>query len=114
MPDAGFDTAIPVREHRAVQEAGGRVTVLVPKFSSTWARRYLAPLFAVPDIRVHLDDLGSSVWNACDGRTTVAELTRTVHEREGGDHEHARERVHAFLRKLAREGSISFIVKEHD
>jgi hypothetical protein len=88
------------------------VTVLVPKFSSRLARRFLVPLLAKPVMRVHLDVLGSAVWRACDGRTSVAELTDAVCAQSGGDAGAARRGVRAFLHTLAREGSISFAAKE--
>jgi len=114
MTAPGYDDGIPVRQHRAVDRDDGRVTVLVPKFTGRLARRLLVPLLAKPDIRMHLDELGSGVWRGCDGRTTVAQLTEAMQARFGGDAAEVRTRVHLFLRQLAREGSISFILKEHD
>jgi glycerol-3-phosphate O-acyltransferase len=110
MAEAGFDGAIPVRRHDFEQHADGRVTVLVPKFSSRLARRLFMPLLAKPNIRMHLDDVGSLIWLACDGRTTVARLSESVRQRLKTEPETARERVYEFLRRLAREGSLTFQV----
>lgn len=108
-----FDSAIPVRQHEYLEKPDGRVAVLVPRFTSGFARRFVAPFLARPEFRMHLDALGSAVWKACDGRTTVAELARAM-EAGGGAAPDVRQRVYLFLRKLQREGSLSFIVKEHD
>ncbi len=111
-----FDHAIPVRQHQAVDREDGGVTVMVPRFTGRWARRLLVPLLARPDIRMHLDELGSAVWRACDGHATVADITAalTAPPRLPGDAGETRRRVHLFLRKLEHEGSLSFMVKEHD
>jgi len=109
-----FDTAVPLRQHEYVERGDGGVTVLVPRFTGRWARRLLMPLLARREIRMHLDELGSAVWRACDGHATVADITRLVESRQGGVPGEARQRVHFFLRQLVREGSISFFVKEHD
>ncbi len=114
MSDPGFDAAIPVRQHAFLESPDGRVAVLVPKFTSPLARKLLVPLLAKPDIRMQLDELGSRIWKACDGHTTVAALTDAVHGQVGGDAGDVRQRVHLFLRQLVREGSLSFLIKEHD
>jgi hypothetical protein len=114
MQHSDFDSAIPVRQHAFIEKADGKVAVLVPRFTGRLARRLFVPLLARPEFRMHLDALGSAVWKACDGRTTVAELTRAMESAGGGPAPDVRQRVYLFLRKLQREGSISFLVKEHD
>lgn len=114
MTNAAFDAAIPVRQHAFLESPDGRVAVLVPKFTSPLAQKILVPLLAKPDIRMQLDELGSTIWKRCDGDTTVAALTDAVHAQVGGDADHVRQRVHLFLRQLIREGSLSFLIKEHD
>ena len=109
MFDPAFAAAIPVRQHDFEQHPDGLVTVLVPKFTGTLSTRLLMPLLAKPNIRMHLDAVGSAVWMACDGRTTVAQLAGVVRDRFGSTAEEARERVERFVRSLAREGSVSFI-----
>lgn len=114
MADPGFDDAIPVRQHDFEEHADHLVTVLVPKLTGRLARRFLLPLLAKRQIRMHLDAVGSIVWLACDGRTTVGRLTALVQERLGLTHDAARERVQSFLRQLAREGSLTFQVPADD
>lgn len=114
MPDPGFDHAIPVRQHQYLESADGRVSVLVPRFTGKLAQRVLLPLLARKEIRLHLDELGSAVWKACDGHTTVGRIATELQQRQGGNAGDVRRRVDLFLRNLEREGSISFLVKEHD
>ena len=110
MAEPGFEDAIPVRQHDFEEHPDRSVTVRVPKFTGPFARRFVLPLLAKPEIRVHLDEVGSTVWLACDGRTNVGRLTDLVGERLGLTQDAARERVQSFLRQLAREGSLTFQV----
>lgn len=114
MAEPDLDNAIPVRQHQYLEGDDGRVAVLVPRFTGGFARRFLVPLLARAEIRMHLDELGSAVWRACDGHATVADVTRLVQAARGGNADDVRRRVHFFLRQLVREGSLSFLVKEHD
>ncbi len=112
MTNPGIDTAVPVRRGRFEERADGGVTVLVPRFTGAFARRFILPLFARPEFRVQLDDVGSAIWRACDGRTTVAEIVTALEARTGADQGELRGRVLQFLSRLAREGSIQYVTKE--
>jgi hypothetical protein len=108
MPDVPFATLVPRRQNRFT-EADGRVTVHVPRFTSAWARRWLLPLLPRPEVRLHLDDLGSFVWHQMDGGTTVQEITGRVATRFGEAPAEAGPRVERFLRQLARADSVTFL-----
>ncbi len=114
MPEPTLDDAIPVRQHRSEDRPDGGVTLFMPRFSGAFARRFILPLFARPEFRVQLDDLGSAVWRACDGRTSVGEIVAALQARTGGESAELRTRVHQFLRRLHREGSIAYVMKEKD
>ncbi len=112
--NSDLDRAIPVRQHRSEDRPDGGVTLYIPRFTSRLARRFILPLFARPEFRVQLDELGSLVWRSCDGRTSVAEIVAALHAKTGSDSAELRMRVHQFLRRLHREGSIVYVMKEHD
>ena len=103
-----FEDLVPIRRHRSEDRDGGLVTVFVPKFTSRFARRWFVPLLAKPDMRVHLDPLGSFVWHQCDGAASVREIAGLVAERFGGDRDDTLRQVVRFVRKLAREESLTF------
>ena len=65
---------------------GDLVTVLVPKFTEP-LRAALVPCRCSPqpDFRVHLDDVGSFVWQQCDGRTTVRAIGDAGRSGSAGD-----------------------------
>ena len=98
----------PFRRHRSVDGEEGGVTVLVPKFTSRLARRWFVPLLAKPDLRVHLDAVGSFVWHQCDGTASLREIAGRVAARFGGDPEARRAEVVRFVRRLVREESLAF------
>ncbi len=105
---------MPVRQHRVEELPDGRIVLFIPRFTGRFARRFILPLFASPEFRVQLDGLGSAVWRACDGHTAVRDIVAQLHERTGGDAAALTKRVHLFLRRLHREGSIAYMMKEHD
>lgn len=109
-----FDNAMPVRQHRFEELPDGRIVVFMPRFTGRFARRFILPLFARPEFRVQLDDLGSAVWRMCDGHTTVRDIVGRLMERTPGDAAELTTRVHLFLRRLHREGSIAYMMKEPD
>ncbi len=98
----------PVRRHRSLDREGELVTVLVPKFTGRFARRWLVPLLAKPDLQVHLDAVGSFVWRQCDGTASLATIADRVTERFGGDPDARRADVVRFASQLAREESLAF------
>ena len=108
MSDTTLDDLQPIRHHLWVEREGDLVTVLVPKFTSRFARRWFVPLLAKPDLRVRLDAVGSFVWGQCDGTATIREIGERVAARFGGDAAARRGDVIRFVRKLVKEGSLTF------
>jgi hypothetical protein len=108
MSDTTLDDLLPVRRHPWVAREGDLVTVLVPKFTSRFARRWFVPLLAKPDLRVRLDAVGSFVWAQCDGTATIRQIGERVTAQFGGDGDARRQDVIRFVRKLVREESLSF------
>jgi hypothetical protein len=112
MRDVPFDVLVPVRQHRAEDASNGRVTVLVPRFTGRFARRWITPMLRRPEVHLHLDETGSFVWRQCDGHVTVAEIALRVRDRLALKDDEARDRVATFLRRLARTDSIQFLAPE--
>jgi hypothetical protein len=84
----------------------GRTVVLVPKFRGR-GLGWLRALLAVPSFRVKLDDEGTSVWEHCDGRSTVLEIADRLHGRLGGDPAEVRDRVARFVKRLLANGLLT-------
>ncbi|MCX7879532.1 MAG: PqqD family protein [Ignavibacteria bacterium] len=84
------------------------VNILVPRFSSKFARRYILPRMRNPYFRANLDELGSYLWLNIDGTKSVAELVDLMREKFAEKVEPAVERVLTFLTQLYNAGFINF------
>jgi len=88
------------RQGCAWEEVDGRVDLLRPRFGSGRVGRFLQRRLRPSPYRVHLDELGSFVWNRCDGEHTVAAIAAQMRERYGADLEPVEDRLVAFVRQL--------------
>lgn len=95
-----FSEVIPERALDWETDEAGRVVIRVPKFRNRFAVRYLLPRLKHPWVRVHLDDRGSLVWKACDGKTRVMEIAHQLNARFGDAAEPALERTMRFIHIL--------------
>ncbi len=73
----------PCRVHELTTASDGKVRVLVPRYGTTKLGLWMARYVGKQHIPVKLDDVGSAVWKACDGSTTVGEIARRVSDQFG-------------------------------
>jgi hypothetical protein len=90
----------PKRNLQWETREGGLVTLVVPKFTSAFSRKWIIPMLAKPDIKVKLDAFGSFVWRNCDGSKTVREIGEEMAAAFGQSLEEWYERIGTFLAKL--------------
>lgn len=93
---------VPERNREWRLGADGAVRVLEPRFGASRLGRWLAGRLGAAPIEVRLDSLGTAVWEACDGTTTVGEMLARLRQRFGPALEPADERLARFLRELER------------
>jgi Coenzyme PQQ synthesis protein D (PqqD) len=93
---------VPERNREWVAAESGEVRVLEPRYGRSAAGRWLAARVARPNIEIKLDELGSAVWRACDGRTSVGQIADGLREEFGDRIEPATERLARFFRGLER------------
>jgi hypothetical protein len=84
---------------------GERVIVLRPRFLSGPLAWWLQPKLRSPYYRVRLDDIGSFIWQRCDGQTTVEQIAQALDAHFGEQVSSVIERLQLFLRQLE-EGSM--------
>lgn len=82
------------------REQDGRCVLLRPRLGPSRAGRWLAGLVGDPHYRIRLDEVGAFVWKACDGRTSLAEIARSMRSAFGARVEPADERLAAFVRRM--------------
>lgn len=96
----------PVRTVPWEPVGNGRVVLKAPKFRAKLLARFLMPRLKRPDFAVRLDEMGSCVWQACNGTATVLEIAGTVHAQRGGERDDIDARVAEFVRRMEREGFV--------
>ncbi len=74
-----------------------RIIVLRPKFTNELAQRIFTPFMKSTYFRVKLDDLGSFVWQRCDGETSVEEIGKILGEKFGANIEPIYDRLARFI-----------------
>ena len=82
------------------REEDGRCVLLRPRFGTSRPGRWLAGLSGDPYYRIRLDEVGTLVWKACDGRTSLAEIARAMRSTFGERVEPADERLARFVRRM--------------
>ncbi|HEY3356520.1 MAG TPA: PqqD family protein [Polyangia bacterium] len=90
----------PTREVGAERTAEGRVVLLRPRFKSGPLARWVQPRLRRPYYRIHLDDIGTFVWDHIDGATTVGAIADGARAEFGERIEPVYERLHLFLQQL--------------
>jgi hypothetical protein len=97
---------VPARARAWDTDDDGSVLILVPRYGDSRPGRWLARVLSRPDLRIRLDELGSAVWLACDGRVTVREIAGGIERRFGARVAPVAERLATFLEDLCRRGMI--------
>jgi len=88
------------------------VEVVIPRRSDRLGR-VLGFLFYVPESRpLVLDEVGSRVWQLCDGERTVEEIIATLREEYKLDRREVEVSLTEYLRSLGKRGMIGFLVPE--
>ncbi len=88
----------PVRlfEHRLEED---KVIVLIPKYRSRWMS-WLQRRLKRPFYLLHLDEIGSAFWLACDGQRNISAIGARLKERFGEDIEPVWDRLALFVRHM--------------
>jgi len=95
-----FLAMTPQRTREWDEGDDGRVRVLVPRYGSHRLGRWLAGRVDRGHIRVRLDQTGSLVWRACDGRRNVAQIAEMVAPELHQESGHLHDRMSTYFREL--------------
>ena len=79
------------------------VRVLVPRYGRSQIGRWLAQRLGRPHVPVQLDEVGSEVWEACDGATPVSGISARLKKRFGDSFDPDHERLARYLRQMERQ-----------
>jgi len=107
----------PVRNpelETTLDEEKREVTVKLPR-RKTWWLNLLARFSRLPDHGlVTLDDLGTSVWELCDGMRTVRDLVSVFAEKHQLARKEAEVSMLTYLKQLGQRGIVLFQVEGDD
>lgn len=104
--------SVPVRNAAVVTRRtdAGEIEITIPRLEALWVR-VLARVFYVPKARkLVLDELGTYVWERCDGSTTVKDLVAGFSERYKLGRREAEVSLTEYLKLLAKRGLIGIAV----
>jgi hypothetical protein len=77
----------------------------------TWKVRLLSKVFYVPKERkITLDEVGTEVWQMCDGHTTVAQMIESLGKTYTLDRKEAEVSLLSYLKTLGQKRFIGFLV----
>jgi hypothetical protein len=100
---------VRVREFEIAQvEGADRVVVLIPRFGYTKIGRWFNERLRKPYHKIKLDELGSFIWNLCDGNMQVKDICSCLHEKFGNKVDPVYDRVALFLKQMEKSTMIEF------
>ena len=106
--------SMPVRNPAvgAEKDDDGQVCINVPRKRTLWVN-VLAKVFYVPDGRkIELDELGTYVWDLCDGQTSVRSIIKKFAKKYRLNRKEAEVSMVSYLKQLAKKGLIGIQVPE--
>jgi hypothetical protein len=90
----------PVRLVECERTDEGHVTLLKPKFGWGPLRKLLQPRLKRPFYKIHLDEIGTFVWDRLDGDTTVGVIADAALAHFGEKIEPVHGRLRTFLMQM--------------
>ncbi len=106
--NVNFLDLIPQRNCRCEKTGDGRIDLLVPRFKNRFMKKIALKLGRSEFITLHLDALGSLVWDRVDGSRTVEQIGKLVEKENEAFTHQLYERLTQFLSSLSRHRLIQF------
>ena len=113
MRRTAFRDAVPRRLLEWSEADDGRCVLLRPKFGRGPVGRWLASRVGDSHYRIRLDDVGTFVWKACDGKTSLEAIAVGLRGQFGPTVE-LEQRLGVFVRKMLRSKVLELIPADSD
>lgn len=91
---------IPVQNVDCTTTDENLTVLLKPKFTNRFFKKHVLPKMKRPNYKINLDAFGTSVWNAVNGKNTVAEIGDLLRNEFGEKIEPVYERLGFFIKTL--------------
>ncbi len=108
LKNANYLELRPIRVVGEEVDSNNRVVVLIPKFTSKFAKKYFEPKLKSPYIKLKLDELASASWLAIDGNKKVSDIANELVQLFGEKIQPVEERLTKFLTQLYEQRLITF------
>ncbi|MFZ0391615.1 MAG: PqqD family protein, partial [Calditrichia bacterium] len=102
---------IPLQKIDFKSDEQKKITLLIPHEENWFTQRFL-PKPKHPAKKLHLDEVGSAVWNLCDGIRTVQEICGKLQESFQEKVSPVEERTVLFLQQMYQTGAIEVYARE--
>lgn len=99
---------IPEQNILSEKTEEGFYVLLKPKYKHPWFVKHILPRLKNPYFKIKLDDIGSFIWELCDGRKTVKEISVKMKEKFGDRVDPLYERLGTFFKNLEKNKFIMF------
>ena len=88
--------------------ASERAVLLVPRFRKGLLKKWLQPKLKKPFMKVKLDEIGTFVWEQCDGKTKVEDIASALGQKFGDRVQPAEDRLKLFFGTMYRSDFIRY------
>lgn len=105
----GFLKCCPKRSCEWEESEKQLAVMLIPKFGQHFFGRWMLARMQKPTYRLTLDEIGSFVWERCDGTHTIEQIGNEMSAKFGKRVEPVFERLGSFFQRLARTKSITWV-----
>jgi len=103
-----FLDLIPERNCQWEEARDGKIDLMIPRFKNRFMKKIALKLGRSEFITIHLDALGSEVWDRIDGSHTVEQIGESVKKENEGFTHQLYERLAHFLSSLSKHQFIRF------
>lgn len=108
LKNVNYLEVTPVRVLKEDVDENNLVTVLIPKVTNRFAKKYFEPMLKSSVIKLKLDEIGSASWLAIDGKKNVAEIAAELVQKFGDKIDPVEERLTKYLTTLYEQRFITF------
>jgi hypothetical protein len=99
---------------KAARSASGLITLHVPRREDNLGRILITVFRVSPDVtkKVQLDEMGSFVWELCDGKNDVRAMVERLRERYHLEWKEAEVSLAAFMRSLMKKRLVALMLEK--
>jgi len=87
----------------------GLAVILIPKFGNHFLGRWLLSKMNQPNYRLKLDEIGTFIWQQCDGSNDVKAIGEQLERQFGDKVKPVHQRLGLFFQSLQRSKSITWV-----